>query len=516
MSRALSIVALLTSVLSVGPEPVPVAMAGTLERLFERAFSFHFDPSRAAEDEPARAGRAGLELSPLPPGAFAFLPAIRERSADAVTSLWAQAKALGDPAAQLLAVSERGLVGVVADDLWPATRLQQAFARNLRRRDTYRERIFARAELLVVLDRASELLAEREPGAVITVGDIAHAAGGQIPYGAKVDIVTDDALAAPVRELLQRGARDFERVVSFEVTDPALTFPDERWRFPLGGPPMLIERALVAAGLSAEGALRGRIETRRFLRGEPIAHEEAEEIWKRVTTKLKRARKVDEAEMVTGGSSLWRTRWIYKSQLIALYTDARVLRRPDLSAVHEIRTATLEANKPGVLLREKRYPVLHGPDQEVLLTEWSEVYEATHVSHMTGLDVDLSYVTYDPRAHFSRTVSQVDPRATRVWLQSLVDAADERGVAVDKMFMDRTIIKRLESDLERDAAERELPFWSYARPSKGHDSHVHIRLRPAPDRVSLAPAPGAESPPQAGSLSAASAEDLRVVPALAR
>ena len=108
------------------------------------------------------------------------------------------------------------------------------------------------------------------------------------------------------------------------------------------------------------------------------------------------------------------------------------------------------------------------------LTVWSELYEASHVSHMAGLDADLSYITTDPRYHFSRAVSRIDPQSTQTWLTTLYDAAADLALNIEYIFVDKKVIRHLQEAISPEDSEH--PIWKLIRPASGHDSHLHLRL----------------------------------------
>ena len=118
-------------------------------------------------------------------------------------------------------------------------------------------------------------------------------------------------------------------------------------------------------------------------------------------------------------------------------------------------------------------------DGEARLVVWRHrlLYEAHHSSHLGGLDGDLSYITVDNVGHFAPQDAQLHPKKTWAWLDSLRRSARTLGIPLKALFVAPSILRQLKQN--RVAAKRH-PLWKKLRPSPGHDSHVHIRIRPAP------------------------------------
>ena len=107
---------------------------------------------------------------------------------------------------------------------------------------------------------------------------------------------------------------------------------------------------------------------------------------------------------------------------------------------------------------------------------WRQLYEAGHISHLNGRDADLSYIMKNPDLLFSRSVSHIDVKKTRRWFELLFEASKNAGVEIDALLVDRRVKRRLMR--HRSEEQRKHPVWSLLTVSKGHDSHVHVRLKP--------------------------------------
>ena len=214
--------------------------------------SFPFEPpallqppvQTRASEEMAMRPRASLD-GPSPSG-VQDLPTLRRESADKVENRWMAVKTIRPLTKQFRAVERRGLQRYAADNLVPVTHLGEAFKTTFQRRDYYRERIYGAPEMISLLGRAAELIEERQPGTLITVGDVAQPGGGQIPYGARIEHLTDGILRTPASNFLRRSTNDYDgAMVERRLVDGMATYPDEPQRFREFNDPILVERKLI-------------------------------------------------------------------------------------------------------------------------------------------------------------------------------------------------------------------------------------------------------------------------------
>jgi len=134
----------------------------------------------------------------------------------------------------------------------------------------------------------------------------------------------------------------------------------------------------------------------------------------------------------------------------------------------------MDPKKPGVLIRERRYLAKRPAGKLTSFDVRVQFYEATHITHLSGRDADISYITVTPDSHFSRKIRDIDPVATRLWLKTIYEAAADVGVQVEAMLVDPKVRRHLLRGVsEEEAAE---PYWDTLKLAKGHDSHVHLRL----------------------------------------
>ena len=430
-------------------------------------------PLRSDTETESRRSRADMDLPTLDAAQLGDTPRIRWRASRAVDAIWKKTKDIKGLQQQLRFVTKKHLLAYVSNDLVPITALADAFQRNLRRRDHYRDRIFASPLLVALLERASELLAERSPGTIITVGDIAQAGGGQIRFGTKVELLRDGPLRQPVRQFVERADLRFGRLESVEQVDPHEAFPIEKSRFSEFQDPVLLERSLVAVDTTDPEHLCGRFETRRFYSDDPIEGRSLKRYWSRVRRAL-RGHPVERVASKQGPEPLYRASYVSGSELIEVIAHKRPSRRARLEDLVELRRSRLSHKKPGVRVRENRYFPERAPNGELRLAVWREIYEATHVTHMGGLDADLSYAADETKYQFTREISHYDYETSRLWLRTLYDAAEELSIGIDRILIDPRVRWRLNRGMPKE--ERKHPVWELVRSSRGHDSHLHLRL----------------------------------------
>ncbi|MCB9868193.1 MAG: penicillin-insensitive murein endopeptidase [Phycisphaerales bacterium] len=154
---------------------------------------------------------------------------------------------------------------------------------------------------------------------------------------------------------------------------------------------------------------------------------------------------------------------------------------PDVGRLLEMQTSTLDHKKPGVRIQPSLWVPLTDSAAGTGWQRWRLLYEATHISHMGGLDADISYAIADPTYHFSKEIHRIDAQKSVQWIGLLARAAQDTGVQIEKILVDPRVIALLEASMPK--GEPEPPFWGLVAPAKGHDSHLHIRLVPGFQRV---------------------------------
>lgn len=441
---------------------------------------------RLADREPVRLERASADI-PAETAVLAALPALRRTSALEVGRAWMDVKGVPDTAEQAQIVSRRRLLSLAADDLVPISAMDDALLRNMRLRDHWRGRVWAAPEMAAVIRRASELLAERMPDVKITIGDVAQAGGGQIPFGTRVQLLTDGALRTPVADLLARAHVRFGRVERVETVDPHEAFPVEASRFAEFEDPVLVDTRVTAVSRCQAPTLcplEARVETRRFWLDKPIEGKRVGRLLAEVRREIKGAKVVARSTEGTGAARVHKAVFVQGTRQVEIIGRRKPGGRLRLSDVIEIRRANLDATKPAVPIRESRYLPEQTPDGTRLVV-WRQMYEATHMSHLSGLDADISYVTSGIDYHFTKHISEIDVEASRTWVEIVAEAAADVGASVDRILIDPRVRWRLSRGMSKE--RKEHPAWGMVRSSRGHDSHLHLRLRPGFAAVAKAP-----------------------------
>jgi len=401
------------------------------------------------------------------------IPTLKTITAGQLEAKWMALKKMRPIAKQIPVLEKRGLQQFMATDLQPITSLE-AFENTFRRRDHYRERIYGGPEMIAVLQRASDLIEKRRPGTLITVGDVAQPGGGQIPYGARVEFLEDGVLRTPASNFLRLSGNDYDGTpIEHRLVDGTTTYPDERHRFEEYNDPILVERRLLGAS-SSEGKHKVRLATRRFWLANPLKGQEMSNWWFKKKRSLIPRHRLDQTKLSYQGKPLWRSRYLVRGQWTEIFTLSRPRQLPNLWDVVEIRMGSMDPKKPGVLIRERRYLAQRPEGKLRSFDVRVQFYEASHITHLSGRDADISYITVTPDSHFSRKIREIDPAATRLWLKTLYEAATDVGVQVEAMLVDPKVRRLLQKGIsEKEATE---PYWKVIKLAKGHDSHVHLRL----------------------------------------
>jgi murein endopeptidase len=434
-----------------------------------------------------RRPRASIDTGGLPRPLRRAVAKLEIERIGELESQWEKAKTLPPGPPQLAWVQQRGLFHKASLDLLPLPSLAQAYAQVFRRRDGYRQRHWVRPELHALLDRAATLLAKEQPGRTVTVGDLAQDGGGQIMFGVRVELLRNDALRSRVEDFALTATLEGDALVRRTIVDPLAVFPAEAARFAEIEGPVLVEDALVALGEQLNGRPLARVERRRYYGGKPLADSDATALHTRLSRAWKSSTPIRTVQLGRKSAPLYRHTYANGERVLEVLTSHSGKGFPALSQILDVRSAELDRKKPGVWLKERRY---RRESAALALRQWTLLYEATHISHMGGLDADVSYLMDEPAFHFSRDVSKINAQATLHWFDILDRAATETGVRIDSMLVDARVKRHLESAFP---TKTRPPFWQYVKVSKGHDSHLHLRVEPGLRDVA-SPSPSSPGP----------------------
>lgn len=407
----------------------------------------------------------------------AALPTLLPRSAQTVQSGWEWVKDTKDGFEQLDRIGERKLgISFCTDTLDAQDLLRAATDLPYELRDWVRSRHAVRPEMLALMVRAMGYLKRWQPGSTITIGDIAQRGCGQIRYGTIVHL-DDDADAFLARSRLEFGVPTVTELLD------AWAFADEYPRMDDLDTPVRVER--IATGRTRDGKLR--IETRRFALGAHVTERRLDLLLDRTSKRFKsKAAGAIEWDLVEhdDGSGPVRLRrgtffdpagGIWSELILQPGVKGAFPLRPDRIA--RIREAYVDLGKPTSLKFEERWDFDYDGEAGVHVTRWFLEYEAHHASHLSGLDADLSYVTFNNYGHFSPILALMDRVGSWRWMKALEKAARDLAIPLDALFVDPSVLRALKTVEEAGKAE---PAWKKLKRSPGHDSHVHVRIRPTP------------------------------------
>jgi hypothetical protein len=403
---------------------------------------------------------------------------------------WAGIASQGDLAAQEWALRHSVLTRAACPDLVDlrTSVAGPAFAW----RDQYRGRSHVRPALARVFWQARQKFRAEHPEAIVSLGDLAQPGCGQIAYGTLVRMLRDEPgqpgdatrMLAQVRPVL--GA---PMVVQWL---PGRDFPLERERFRNPDEPILVEQRLIGVAQDASGATVVRVATRRY--AEPPAPKKPRK-WKRTVQHMLKdvkslwthgrlVRQELVATTLQGGTAA--RRWLlhrvdaaHKRQLVIVAT-----KRPgqtfSLDGIEELRLSRWQPHKPESFRGEVRWlPQVggegQGADGQRLWRRWKVLIEADHLSHMTGRDADVAFITHDNKNLHKVALKDLDAQASWRWLELLVQTGQELGTPVEHILVAKSIKRTLLRKLGKSL--RESTLWrDVLVEAKGHDDHFHLRL----------------------------------------
>ncbi|MGM0574389.1 MAG: penicillin-insensitive murein endopeptidase [Myxococcota bacterium] len=433
--------------------------------------------ARAARDiPPVVQGRSGL---------LQAIPRVETRSPDRIEDTWLRIKRLGSVTRQFREIARRDLASQACDRLVDLRALEGEGLPPFRWRDRVRGRTWTRPTVAAVLIRAYRTLRSEYPRAFVSLGDLAQPGCGSLEHGTLVRVVEDDGRDRAATRLLNR-ARLVNGVPTVVERRPGADFLLEWERFEHPLEPVEVRHRLVAWDTDAGGDLRLRVETRRY-RGhdtpdEGMTQALLEDVERAVSRGVQvRTRRVRSWTPEEGTVTRWLQHWVDRRERrqVILVSRERIGRRLDLDAVEEIRVAAWQRRKPGSFPGETRWRARR--DDEVGQVAWTRalsLYEAGHISHLSGRDVDASYVTGDNVRHFAVDLEGIDVAATWAWFRALDAAARDLGVEIDRILVDPAVKRHMAESLPAEAKRTSL-WRDRVRLAWGHDAHHHLRLEPA-------------------------------------
>ena len=439
------------------------------------------------EAEAMDLGRLDNEVN----GLLQAIPPILWRPAEAIQTEWASLKNIGDPRVQLAAIQRSNVRASVCDELVDFRALSAGKNLPIRWRDNHRGRSWVDPMTASTLLHALESFREKLPGYILTLGDMAQPGCGQLEYGTLVRHVTDDHSVRAATELLNSA-----RMIRGKPSTQEFTRS--------GSKRTLLEKTLIGHSFDDQGHLTLRVASRKYTRQRVgpngIARNQLKR-WLQGHGSIKDAetRRVVTTSEQGRSTRLWRHHWIAEdggSQAIIFSTrrlniDSLVDPRGEtfsetFKPIREMRFSRWDAKKPLSYKSERRW--IHRPGTRTSRWEtWALVHEAGHQTHISGRDVDISYVTTSNSKHFNASWKAIDSRRTWKWFQILAQAAQDVGGRVERILIGprihRILRRRLPNKIKKSAMFRTL-----LRRVDGHDAHHHLRISPS-DHQPLATIP---------------------------
>jgi hypothetical protein len=405
----------------------------------------------------------------VPPQLVVSKPAV-------VQKLWERIKDIGPLKAQLAAVRDKAVRAHICDGLVDLRALAASGGplAGLAFRDGYRDRGWARPTLARAILLARARLRRELPGRDVTVGDVTQPGCGQLDHG-----VVIRHLQGPQAEAWLAAARPWRGVLASVRLARAADFPRESARFE--DPNLRLRIVSEARGVlrrAGEPTLVRIAETRFREGGDDSGAAELEASFARIVRKKHLIGHVIAAD-ASGPVGLWHFIDPERGQQLEVMTRAPATRGrgqpplPKLADALEVRQARWQDRKPGSFPGE-----VHWIRQSAGWQAWSQVPEAGHISHLGGLDADLSYVTRDNQRHFAVDLAAMDVPATWRWFELLAEVARELGAPLESILVDQVVLDHLRANLPmkgRGSMQRH-PLWRLISVSPGHDGHHHVRI----------------------------------------
>lgn len=434
----------------------------------------------AASARPGKKAKAAAPQAPPLPEILRFTPTLKDTTPAASEHAWYAVKDISDPARQLRAIDREGLRHTVCTGLVDMRALVHDGVKGFTFRDNVRGRSWARPSLALVLVETMKRFREDYPTHTVALGDLTQPGCGQVEHGTLVRELTGlsaDKFLEAAR--LVRSAPTIAEVVQ------ASAFPYEADRFTCGADPVYVEQRVVGKRVAKGGELTLRVTSRRYVKlADPTAAEVDELLGDvdRLARRVKAAA-IDRTESDAGDGKTAKVNVIHwvdarARRQFVVYASTVPKRAPAPGDILEVRVSPWLHKNPGSFKNEVRW-VKDGARWE----RWQLMYEAGHVSHHTGRDADLSYVTTDNASQFAVDLEAMDVAATWRWLQLLEATAKKLKDPVDMVFVDAKVKRHLAQHLPKSA--RRTSTWRLLHVLAGHDGHHHVRLTPVSDRAEV-------------------------------
>ena len=428
-------------------------------------------------------------------GVRAAIPILRLVKAHDALVAWERVKAGGSVKAQLDAITKQALPSSMCTDLVDFRDLvsRGSLGGGLGFRDNIRGRSWGRAALALMVREAWKRFRLEHPTSDLAIGDVSQPGCGQINHGVLVQTLTGVAARALVAATtLVEGVPlvvDMKRASDYPWEADRFAAPTQRVRVET----RVLARSKDDTPADAYTVRLGRTryaETEAPSADETLAFErEVEQIARSglwvYQQKFPHPPAPGSTAPVASAATpavAWRTHWVSpgtKRQLIA-WTLERPSRRFRASDASVIRLASWQDKKPGSLPNEVRWErAAPGTrDRPGTWHRWAALYEAGHVTHLAGIDADLSYIMRANQGQFAVDLDNIDALATFRWFELADEAARALGTPIEAILVDAKIKAYLREHLPmkgKDGKQRSR-IWGLIRVAGGHDGHHHLRM----------------------------------------
>jgi len=434
-------------------------------------------------------------------GPDAGIPRLERTSAREAQAAWMAVKGISGAGPQVEAVAKKGLLRKACDDLVDLRELADSgVLKGFGFRDNVRGRSWARPTLALVLSEAMQRFQAEYPGRSVAIGDVSQPGCGQLAHG----VLVQEVSGAAAEKLIAAARLELSERIVVEVKQ-AKDFPWEADRF---GPPA--EKVLVTTRLVAQkgtgDALEVRVARTRHRELPAPTSDETQAFEASLGAVIHGTRvaqrKVESEDAAGVKSSLWLTHFVLpdaKKQAVVI-TRKRPGKRLDWADVSEVRLSAWQDKKPGSFPDEVRWvvasvtptPPVPGKQSKkkvapvtliaaVRFDRWALLYEAGHITHLSGIDADLSYVMVGDKGQFAVDLPGIDVPATLRWFEILEATGRNLSTPVDAILVDGTVKRHFEKTLPKTgpvslAQQKKTKSWRLIALVGGHDGHHHLRI----------------------------------------
>ena len=439
-------------------------------------------------------GRLGASISERWPkveqgmsGALQAIPSVLLESPNRLETRWLHVKKQSDLHRQRESLDRQRMDRRATADLLDLRAYEGRGLPPFGWRDRTRGRTHVTATMAAVLVRAYATFRAIYPDRRLSLGDLAQPGGGTLYHGTLVRELEGDA----AQDVLNRSRLEGGRLVARSLR-PATSFPRELHRFEAPDQRVEVEETILAQ--HSARPLRLRVAVRRYVESAVPKPDQAKEMIREANAIIRRGTLLSTTTLPywsrDGARRLVRQHWVSpgtRGQLVVT-SSRKQKRRLRVADLEEIRFSRFSARKPDSFQRERRWlPTRVQDGRKTRVEGWrrfTALYEAGHITHLTGRDADISYVTNENRSHFAVDIPNIDVVATWHWFEALCAAAREMGTEVEKILVDRSVLSHLKAGLPESALKTPL-FTQILKRSGGHNAHHHLRLL-ASDRRSEA------------------------------